>query len=76
MKPKRLYSIEEAADYLAISPKTIRNGLGRRAKKPFPVPHKKWGRRVVFHIKDLRAFADNLPYAALDKQSSVSPVGP
>jgi len=70
MKPKRLYSIEEAADYLAIAPKTIRNGLGRRAKKPFPIPAKKWGRRVVFDIADLDAFADNLPYATLDNQSS------
>ena len=70
MRPKRLYSIEEAGAYLAIAPKTIRNGLGRKAKKPFPVPYKKWGRRVVFDIADLDAFADNLPYGALDNQSN------
>jgi len=66
MKPKRLYSIEEAADYLAIAPKSIRNGLGRKAKKPFPVPYKKWGRRVVFDIEDLDNFADSLPLGTLD----------
>jgi len=66
MKPKRLYSIEEAADYLAIAPKSIRNGLGRKAKKPFPVPYKKWGRRVVFDIEDLDNFAGSLALGTLD----------
>jgi hypothetical protein len=49
---------------------TLFNGLGRKAKKPFPVPYKKWGRRVVFDIADLDAFADKLPYGALDNQSN------
>ena len=60
----RLLSIEDTAAYLGISPKTIRNGLGPRARTPFPVACKRIGRRVVFDKKDLDAFADSLPTAS------------
>jgi hypothetical protein len=63
---KRLYTVDEAAHYLGISAKTIRNGLGRKAEKRFPVQPKKWGRRVVFDVEDLDVFADNLPHVILD----------
>jgi hypothetical protein len=58
----KLLSIEQAAEYLSISPKTIRNGLGPRAPKPFPVKAKRFGKRVLFDIKDLEKYADGLPY--------------
>ena len=58
---KRLLSVEEAARYLSVAPKTIRNQLCRNAKKRFPVKPKRWGKRVLFDIKDLDAFADSLP---------------
>lgn len=56
----KLLSIEQAAEYLSISPKTIRNSLGPRAPKPFPVRSKRFGRRVLFDIEDLKKFAENL----------------
>jgi transposase len=59
-----LLSIEDAAEYLGISAKTIRNRLGRRAKeegREFPVKPRKYGKRRVFNIKDLDKFADSLP---------------
>jgi hypothetical protein len=58
----RLLSIELAAEYLSISPKTIRNGLGPRAPQPFPVKAKRFGKRVLFDIKDLERYAEGLPY--------------
>jgi len=54
IKP-RLLNIEEAAKFLGIAAKTIRNGLGPKAPKPFPVRPKKLGKRVLFDIRDLDA---------------------
>ena len=56
----RLLSIEETAKYLSISPKTIRNRLGPKAPEPFPVKPKKFGKRVLFDIRDLDRFIDAL----------------
>jgi excisionase family DNA binding protein len=58
----RLFSIGEAAKYLSISPKTIRNRLCRDAKNPFPVKPKKIGKRVLFDRKDLDAYIDSLSH--------------
>ena len=58
----KLLSIELAAEYLSISPKTIRNGLGPRAPQPFPVKAKRFRKRVLFDINDLERYADGLPY--------------
>jgi len=60
--PKRLLSVEEAGEYLGLSPRTIYNGLTKRAKKPFPVRHKKLGKLIKFEIRDLEAYLDELPY--------------
>jgi len=57
----RLLGIEEAAEDLSISPKTIRNGLSRGADTPFPVKPKRYGKRVLFDIKDLDCYVDSLP---------------
>ena len=59
---KRLLSVEEAAGYLGLSPRTIYNGLIKKAKKPFPVRHKKLGKLIKFELKDLDAYLDKLPY--------------
>ena len=56
----RLLGTDEAAEYLSISPKTIRNGLGRKSPCPFPVKHKKYGRRILFDRHDLDAYPDSL----------------
>jgi len=58
---KRLFTIEETAEYLGISPKTIRNQLGPRAPYQFPVRPKRIGKRVLFGIYDLNSYVDALP---------------
>lgn len=60
MKIKRLVGVEEAALYLSISPRTIYNGIGRNSKNPFPVKPKRYGKRVLFDIRDLDKFVDSL----------------
>jgi predicted DNA-binding transcriptional regulator AlpA len=59
-KPKRLLNIEEAANYVGISPKTLRNMLCRGAKKPFPVRPVRVGGKPLFKIELLDAFIDSL----------------
>jgi len=65
---KRLLSIEEAAAYLGISPRTLYNGVAPKSKNPFPVKPKRWGKRVLFDIKDLDEFADSLDTHSSDVQ--------
>ena len=60
IKP-RLLNVEQAARYLGLAPKTIRNRLGPKAPDPFPVKPKRIGKRVLFEIKDLDFYVDSLP---------------
>lgn len=60
-QPKRLLSVEEAAIYLGLSPRTIYNGVAPGSKNPFPIKPKRFGKRRLFDIRDLDAFADSLP---------------
>jgi len=57
---KRLVSVEEAAAYLGISPKTVYNQIARKSKRRFPVKPKRVGRLVKFDIHDLEAYVDSL----------------
>lgn len=57
---KRLLTVEEAARYLGLAPKTIRNGLGPRAAKPFPVKPVRVAGRVLFRREDLDRYCDGL----------------
>lgn len=57
---KRLLTVDEAANYLGISPKTLRNCLGPRAQKPFPVKPVRVAGRVLFRLEDLDAFVAGL----------------
>jgi predicted DNA-binding transcriptional regulator AlpA len=59
-KEKRLLSIKDAAVYLSISPRTIYNGIAPKSKAPFPIKPKRWGKRVLFDVRDLDKFADSL----------------
>jgi predicted DNA-binding transcriptional regulator AlpA len=63
--PKRLLNVEEAAHYCGLSPKTIRNGLGPKAVKPFPVKAVKLAGRVLFRREDLDKHIDSLADQAL-----------
>jgi excisionase family DNA binding protein len=56
----RLMSVKIAAEYLSLSPRTIYNGLSKGAETPFPVPHKHYGKRVLFEKKDIDEWADKL----------------
>jgi predicted DNA-binding transcriptional regulator AlpA len=57
---KRLLTVDEAAHYCGLSPKTIRNGLGPKTPKPFPVKPVKMAGRVLFRRGDLDAYIDGL----------------
>ncbi len=60
---RRLLPVEAAAAYLGISPKTIRNGLGPRAVKPFPIKPVRLAGRVLFRREDLDSYIDGLEAA-------------
>jgi len=69
---RRLLNIREVADRLGIAQQTIYNGLSRRTQKPFPIPPKRWGRKVLFDSRDVDNYIDSMPYAdPLDGVSSV-----
>jgi len=57
---KRLLTVDEAAHYLGLAPRTLRNGLGPRAAKPFPVKPVRVGGRVLFEKKSLDRYIDAL----------------
>jgi predicted DNA-binding transcriptional regulator AlpA len=58
--PKRLLTVEQTAHYLGLAPKTIRNGLGPKAQKPFPVKPVKLAGKVLFRLEDLDRYIDSL----------------
>ena len=58
--PKRLLSIEETANFLGISVRTIYNQTGRKAKKRFPIKPKRIGKRILFDIRELEKFIEAL----------------
>ena len=57
---KRLYTVDETARYLGISAKTLRNMLGPRAPKPFPVRPVRVAGRVLFRVEDLDRYINSL----------------
>lgn len=57
---KRLLSVEETANYLGLSPRTIYNAVARKSKKPFPVRAKRIGKLVKFDIRDLERYVESL----------------
>ena len=60
MIQRRLLSVEETANYLGLSPRTIYNGVHRKAKKPFPVKPKRIGKLVKFDRLDLDKYIESL----------------
>jgi hypothetical protein len=58
----RMLSVEDAARYIGLAAKTIRNRIGSKAEKPFPVKPKRIGGRVLFDIKDLNTYLDCLAH--------------
>ncbi len=60
-EPRMLLSVEETARRLSIAPRTIYNGIGRKAKSRFPIPVKRFGKRPLFDSKAVEAFIESLP---------------
>jgi len=56
----RLLSVKEVAAYLGISPRSIYNCTGPRARKPFPVKPKRVGKLLRFDIEDLERYIASL----------------
>ena len=48
----RLMTVDQAAFYIGISPRTLRNRICRKAENPMPFKAKRMGRKVLFDRKD------------------------
>jgi len=57
---KRLLTVEEAAEYLGLSPRTIYNAVAPKSKHPFPVKAKRVGKLVRFDIQELERYIESL----------------
>ncbi len=57
---KRLLSVEEVAQYLGLSPRTIYNQIAPKSKRPFPIKAKRIGKLVKFDVRDLDNYIDTL----------------
>ena len=53
---KRFLNVDEAAYWLGISPRTIYNELSQGT---FPVQPKRWGRKLLWDVRKLNAWADS-----------------
>lgn len=50
---RRLLTVKETAHYVGLSPKTIRNMIGPKASRAFPVKPVRMGGKVLFKIEAL-----------------------
>lgn len=55
---KRLLSVEQLAEYIDLSPRTIYNQVARRAKRPFPLKARRVGKLVKFDLHEVDAWID------------------
>jgi hypothetical protein len=55
----RLVSVADAAKFIGIAPKTLRNYLSNK-EKPFPVRPRYFGGKPLFEVAELEAFIDSL----------------
>ncbi|MBW1794112.1 MAG: helix-turn-helix domain-containing protein [Deltaproteobacteria bacterium] len=53
-------SVEQAAEYLGLSPRTLYNRIAPKAKNPFPVRPKRIGKLVKFDRIQLDEWIDSL----------------
>jgi excisionase family DNA binding protein len=66
-----LITIEQAAKLLSLSPQTIYNMVGKKAKKKFPVKCQRIGRKRLFRYRDILSYVDSLDRSnTLDSQSN------
>ena len=57
---KRLLSVEEVAQYLGISARTIYNAIAPKSKKPFPIKVKRIGKLCKFDLVEIDKYINNL----------------
>ena len=60
MTEPRLLTVEEVAERLKISPRTIYNGVSRASKNPFPIKAVRIRRLVRFKAEDVNKFIESL----------------
>ena len=57
----RSMTVDLAAHYIGLAPKTLRNRICRGAVNPFPVKSRRQGGKRMFFKEDLDAYLDGLP---------------
>jgi predicted DNA-binding transcriptional regulator AlpA len=57
---RRLLNVNETAEYLGLSARTIYNGSHKKSKKPFPVRPKRIGRVLRWDRRELDAWVESL----------------
>ena len=57
---KRWMTVEELSEYLGLSSRTIYNGIAPKSKAPFPVKPKRFGRHVLFDVREVDAHLEGL----------------
>lgn len=75
-EPRMLLSVDELARRLSIAKQTVYNGLARRTKNPFPIPHKRFGSKPVFDSKDVERFIERLSYEGIIPSEFLNDVAP
>ncbi len=55
-----MFSVEEVADCLGLSPRTVYNRIGKKAKVPFPIKPKRIGKLVKFRVDEIHEYVKNL----------------
>ena len=56
----RLLTVNQAAMYLGLSPRTLYNNISRKAKSRFPIKPKRIGRAIRFDQHDLDEYLNQL----------------
>jgi hypothetical protein len=54
-------TVDLAALYIGLAPKTLRNRLSRNVGNPFPVKSRRQGSKRMFFKEDLDRYLDELP---------------
>lgn len=58
-RTKRLLTVEETAQYLGISPRTIYNKVCRKSKVDFPIKPKRVGKSIRFDIREVDNYIES-----------------
>jgi excisionase family DNA binding protein len=56
---KRWLTVEELSGYLGLSSRTIYNAIAPKSKAPFPIKPKRFGRHVLFDLREVDAHLES-----------------